>query len=124
MYEKVDEREAIAQYQVSPVDTKWVDKDEASEAEPWQLRSRIVARAFKSEDRTLEALISIAANHREHFLSRAHRRVTCIRSCKKLRDLCQYDYPVGGQNGRRCLKNGSADKEYVLHTRRRKQLGA
>ena len=29
VYEKVDEREAIAQYQVTPVDTMWIDTDKA-----------------------------------------------------------------------------------------------
>ena len=33
MYEKVDEREAIAQYQVTPVDTKWIDTNKALEGE-------------------------------------------------------------------------------------------
>ena len=32
--EKVDEREAIAQYQVTPVETKWVGTDRAFEEEP------------------------------------------------------------------------------------------
>ena len=48
VYEKVDERETIAQYQVTPVDTKWVDTDKTFEGEPMQIRSRIVAREFKS----------------------------------------------------------------------------
>ena len=32
--EKIDEREAIAQCQVTPVDTKWIDTNEAFEEEP------------------------------------------------------------------------------------------
>ena len=51
MYGKVDELEAIAQYHVTPLDTKWVNTDEAFEGESWQIRSRIVAREFKSDDR-------------------------------------------------------------------------
>ena len=35
----------------TPVDTKWVDTDKASVVEPMQIRSRIVAREFKSDDR-------------------------------------------------------------------------
>ena len=78
MYEEVDEREDIAQYQVTPVDTKWVDTDRACEEEPMQIRSRIVARESKSDDRpdlyarappleALKSIISIAANHKEPF---------------------------------------------------------
>ena len=48
VYEKVDEREAIAKYQLPTVDTKWIDTDKALEAEPLQVRSRIMARKFKS----------------------------------------------------------------------------
>ena len=51
VFEKVDERTAVAKCNVAPVDTKWVDTDKAFEAEPMQIRSRIVAREFKSEDR-------------------------------------------------------------------------
>ena len=90
MNEKVDELEAIAQYQVTPVDTKWVDTDEAFEGESWQIRSRIVAREFKSDDRTLEALksvVSIAANHREHTFSVLHIDVSRAYFHAKLRDL-------------------------------------
>ena len=89
VYEKVDENEAGAQYQVTPVDRKWVDTDKAFEGEPMHIRSRIVARKFKSNDRpdlhagtppleALKAIISIAANHKETFsimhidVSRAH----------------------------------------------------
>ena len=62
----------MAKYNVTPVDTKWVDTDKAFEEEPMQIRSRIVAREFKSGDRpdlyagtpqveALKAIISIAA---------------------------------------------------------------
>ena len=47
VYEKVDERTAVAKYNVTPVDTKWVDTDKAFEEEPMQIRSRIVARECK-----------------------------------------------------------------------------
>ena len=40
VYEQVDEREAIAQYQVTPVDTQWIDTNKTSEGEPMQIRSR------------------------------------------------------------------------------------
>ena len=48
VYEKVDERAAVAKYKVTQVDTKWVDTDKAFEMEPMQIRSRFVAREFKS----------------------------------------------------------------------------
>ena len=38
VYEEVDEREAIAHYQVTPVDTKWIDTNKAFEEEPMQIR--------------------------------------------------------------------------------------
>ena len=70
--------EAVAQYMITSVDTKWVNKDKTFEGEPMQIRSRIVAREFKSDDRpdlyvgilpleALKAMISIAANHKETF---------------------------------------------------------
>ena len=62
----------------TPVDTKWADADKASEEEPMQIRSRIVAREFKSGDRpdfyagtpplkALKAIICIAASHSPEF---------------------------------------------------------
>ena len=65
-------------------------QNKAFEGEPMQIRSPVVKRKFKSGDRPdlyagippLEAVISIAANHKETFFSHAHRRVTCILSCK------------------------------------------
>ena len=50
MFEKVDEHAAVAKYNVTPVDIKWVDTDKAFEEEPMQIRSRIVAGEFKSGD--------------------------------------------------------------------------
>ena len=44
VYEKVDEKEAVAKYGITPVDTKWVDTDKAFEGEPMQIRSRMCAR--------------------------------------------------------------------------------
>ena len=74
VYEKVDEREAIVQYQVTPVDSTLIDTNKAFEEEPMQIRSRVVARDFKSDSRpslyartppleALEAIILTAANH-------------------------------------------------------------
>ena len=51
MCEKVDESASVAKYNITPVDTTWVDTDTAFEGEPMQIRSRIFAREFKSGDR-------------------------------------------------------------------------
>ena len=77
-YEKVDEKEAVAKYGITPVDTKWIDTDKAFEGEPMQIRSRMCARGFKSDDRpdlyagtpplvALKATISVAANNKNTF---------------------------------------------------------
>ena len=90
VYEKVEEKEAVEKYGVTPVDTKWVDTEKAFEGKPMQIRSRMCAREFKIDDRpdlyagtppleALKAIISIAANKQRNFLNHAHRRVTCIR---------------------------------------------
>ena len=74
VYEKVDEHAAVAEYNVTPIDTKWVDTDKAFKEEPTRTRSRIVAREFQSGDRpdvyagtlpleALKAVVSIAAGH-------------------------------------------------------------
>ena len=47
VYEKVDEKEAVEKYGISPVDTKWVDTDKAFEGEPMQIRSRMCERVQK-----------------------------------------------------------------------------
>ena len=78
MYEKVDEKEAVEKYGITPIDTTWIDTDKAFEGEPMQIRSRICAREFKSDDRpdlyagtppleALKAIMSIAANHKGTF---------------------------------------------------------
>ena len=78
VYEKVDEKEAVAKYGITPVYAKWVDSFEAFEGEPMQIRSRRCAREFESDDRpdlyegtppleALKEIISIAAKHKETF---------------------------------------------------------
>ena len=78
VYEKVGERAAVAKYNVTPVDTKWVDIDRAFEGEPMQIRSRMVAKEFTSGDgpdlhaglppmEVVRAIISIAASHSPEF---------------------------------------------------------
>ena len=49
-HEKVDEYAAVAKYNIAQIDTKWVDTDKAFEGELMQIRSRNVAREFKSVD--------------------------------------------------------------------------
>ena len=44
---KVDERDAVSRYQVTPVDTKCIDINRAFEEEPMQIRSQLVARVQK-----------------------------------------------------------------------------
>ena len=56
----------LQKYETTPVDTKWVDTDKTFEEEPMQIRSRIVAREFKSDDRPAVCRdSSIGANHKE-----------------------------------------------------------
>ena len=100
VYEKVDEKEAVEKHEITPVDTKWVDTDKAFGWEPMQIRSRMCAREFKSDDRpnlyagtppleALKAVKTIAANNKKCFQS-------CISMChvrtsmRRPRDLC-YD---------------------------------
>ena len=47
VYEQVDEKEAVEKYGITPVDTKWVDTDEAFAGEPMQIRSSMCARVQK-----------------------------------------------------------------------------
>ena len=44
VYDKVDEKEAVTKYGITPVDTKWVDTDKAFEGEPMQIKSRMCVR--------------------------------------------------------------------------------
>ena len=47
VHEKVDEKEAVEKYGITPVDTKWVDTDKAFEGEATQIRSRMCERVQK-----------------------------------------------------------------------------
>ena len=42
VYEKVDEKEAVEKYGITPVDTKWVDTDKAFEEEPLRESSKVM----------------------------------------------------------------------------------
>ena len=48
VHEEVDERAVMAHYHDTRVDTKWVDTNKAFDGKSMQIRSRIVARDFKS----------------------------------------------------------------------------
>ena len=72
MYETVDERTALAESGVRPVDTKCIDTDKALTWEPMQVSPRIVAREFVCRAgpdlyagifllEALKAILSIAA---------------------------------------------------------------
>ena len=52
VHDKFDEREAVAQYYVTPVDTKWIDTNKSSEG----IMSRIVAREFKVNKKTFSIM--------------------------------------------------------------------
>ena len=106
--ENVDEKEAVARYGITPVDTKWVNTDKAFEGGPMQIRSPMCAREFKSDDRpdlyagtppleTPKATMSIAANHKETFFNHAHRRVTCTFPCEGSET--RVETTAGGENG-------------------------
>ena len=118
VYEKVDEHAAVAKYNVTPVDSKWVDK--ACEVEPMQIRSRIVAREFKIGDRpdlyagtppleALKAIISIAASHRPEF-SLMHVDVSCAYCHAKPQELVLEKLPAEGCSGKEEGKIGLLKK--------------
>ena len=86
VYERVDEREAIAKYRHPPIYTKWIDTDNALEGEPMQVRGRANANQIKNRcervsrvmidkicvqeplhRKALKCIISIAASHTETF---------------------------------------------------------
>ena len=108
--EKVDERAAVAKYNVKPIDTQWIDTDKAFEGEPMQIRSRIVAREFESGDRpdlyagthpqeALKAIISIAASHSPEF-SLMHVDVSRVYFHAKVQRLVLLKLPVEDCSGK------------------------
>ena len=78
VFEKVDERAAVAKYNVTPVDTKWVATGNAFEWEPMHIRSRNIAREPRRWDKpelfagtppleALKAVISTVASGSPEF---------------------------------------------------------
>ena len=124
VHEKIDENEAVAQYENhSSGHEMGLIQTKAFEGEPMQIRSRIVARDFKSDDRpdlyagtppleALKAIISIAANHEENLLNHADRRVTCILRCEGSETSADA-IASGGQNRCPHWEDWSDEKEHV-----------
>ena len=109
VFEKVDEREARVQYQVTPVDTKLIDTSKAFDGEAFANQITTVAREFKSGDRPDLyrrdfSVGSVQGNniHRRasqsHMLTHAHRRATCIFS-RECSEICAGKNTSGGQEG-------------------------
>ena len=129
VYEKVNEKEAVAKYGITPVDTKWIDTDNAFEGKPMQIRSKMCAREFKSDGRpdlyagtppleALKAIISIAANNRETF-SIMHIDVSRAYFDAK----AQRPVLIPVENGHRCGESGTGEEEYVRDEGCSQQLG-
>ena len=106
------------------MDTKWVHTDKAFEGEPMPIRSRTVAREFKSDDRpdlyagtlpleALKAIISIAANNKE-TCSIIHIDVSRAYFHAKAQRPVLVPLPV----------DWLVEKEHVWHKGRSKELGA
>ena len=96
-----------------------------------QIRSRIVAREFKSDDRpdlfagtppldALKSIISFAANHKETFKIMY---IKVSRAYFHAEETCAGAIAGGGQSGRRCWKKWTFEEEHVRHTRRCEQFG-
>ena len=81
VYEKVDEKEAVEKYGISPVDTKWVDTDKAIEGSQCKSDHECVRESSK-------AMIGQTCMHesnnidcsepQRNVFNHAHRRVTCV----------------------------------------------
>ena len=132
VYEKVDERAAVAKYNVTPGDTTWVDTDKAFEEEPMKIRSRIVPREFKSVDRpdlyagtppqeALHSIVSIAASHSPEF-SLMHVDVSRAYLHAKARRLALVKLPAEDCSGKD-RENRTAEEEHVRYQRCSKPLG-
>ena len=73
VYEKVDEKEAVEKYGVTPVDTKWFDTDKAvrggAHADQITNASSVGGAECNNIDRS---------EPQENVFNHAHRRVTCV----------------------------------------------
>ena len=131
VFEKVDEKEAVAKYGITPVDTKWVDTDKAFEGEPMQIRSRMCAREFKSDDRTdlyagtppLEASKARSQRTTKNVFNHAHRCVTCVLP-REGPETRADTATRGGQSGHRRWEYWIDEEEHVRNEQRSQQLGA
>ena len=116
----------MAKYGITPLDTKWVDTDKTFEGEPMQIRSRLCAREFKSDDRpdlyagpppleALKAITSIATNKNDVF-NHAHRCVTCVLPREDPETRAD-TATSGGQNGHQRWESRTDEEEHVYGTR-------
>ena len=128
---KVDEREATAPYQATAFDTKWIDTDTALEVLPTQIRllqvsSKVTTGQICTQKllrwKRLEAIILIAASHKETF-SIMHIDVSRAYFYAKAQRLVLVRFPLEDRMGS-AVGNRSVEKEHVWHTGRGKQLGA
>ena len=132
VYDKVDEHAAVAQYNVTPIDTKWVDTDKAFEGDRCKSVHELLPESSKMETgwtcvrelplEGLKAIISIAARHspvfslmhvdvsRAYFHAKAQRPVLVI--------LPAEDCSRKGQR-----ETQTAEEEHVRYQRCSKQLG-
>ena len=130
--ERVNEHTAVAKYNVTSIDTKWVDTDKAFEWEPMQIRSRIVAREFESGDRpdlnagtpppeALNAIIPIAVSHSPEF-SLKHVDVYRAYIHAKGQRLVLVKLPAEDCSGKDKGENWTLEKEHVRYQRCSNQL--
>ena len=115
VYEKIDESEAMALFQVTSVDTKSVETDKAFEGEPMQIRSRIVAREFKSDDRP--------DLPQRNLINHAPLRVTCILPGKGS-EARAGTITSGGQSGHRRWEHCFFFFEHVWHKWTQQVIGS
>ena len=99
VYEKAGEKEAVARYGITPVDTKWVDTDKAFEERAHadqitKMRERVQKRRstrLVCRDSSIGSVESNNIDRSEpqgNVFNHAHRRVTCVLPRQGPRDPC------------------------------------
>ena len=122
MYERVDDRAAIAK---TPVDTKSIDTNKAFEGEPKQIRSRSAAENFKLEmdQICMEGLPPLEVRGNNLYCSEAHannfnhvhRHVTCVFFHAKAQILVLVRLPVEDGTGVDAGKFFIVEQEHATH---------
>ena len=120
VHEKVDEREAIETYQVTPVDTKWIDTNRAFEDpcksghELWQDNSKLeivhILYAGSSSVGSAEGKNLCCSESQANIVNHAHRRVKSVFS-RKGSKTCAGTPASGRHNGRRRRKTWIVEKK-------------